>query len=131
MDGGFLWGAGGSRVFVGGISGFRLFVGRIFGFRREDFGGWAGAGLGLGWLGWGVGWARLVEVGWAWLARLELAGLKIFTKLVYQEACSIVHLLRICSFATSFDFGLGVLGRSCAVVTKKDKQFLFITFLRV
>ena len=55
-------------------------------------------------------------------------GLKILEKLVYQEACSVISQLQV-----HFDSKIGLLSRAGAVivVTNKDKQFLFITFLRV
>ena len=55
-------------------------------------------------------------------------GLKILEKLVYQEACSVISQLQV-----HLDFKIGLLSRAggVIVVTNKDKQFLFITFLRV
>ena len=49
-------------------------------------------------------------------------------KLVYQEAFSVLNQLQV-----HIDFGIGLLGRAgpVVVVANKDKQFLFITFLRV
>ena len=60
---------------------------------------------------------------------LDMAGLKLLENLVCHEACSVLRLLRVFILATSPILGLGCC--AAAILTNKDKQFLFITFLRV